>query len=487
MTAAMDRSAPTTKRSGLNRFNPKRLSFFNISASSSPAPAAPVVKPSALPLPVVSSPPGRRPSQGTKRKTAPSVHNSPVAVSTPAFFTNPSPFTSPPLQSKPAFVGLERRFSSENRAIAANRAKAIVAIETTPGKRRKSVVDLEEATEGMRTLSARRRSSLTPIQPLSSARRPSFVPVNSKLAEDEPQPVVVQEIRSPAGVPIKLPLPFPSARSPLLEDPTSPIMERRAAFSDEPASPILSSPPPPQSFASFASASSPSTSTFPSSSYRSSRTFTPRSPHAGHLAGDEDEGDDEERREKRGHVRTPSGVLINWPPVFPGRPSRPTSMASIDAELEAEEEEYQDEEEEDEGAEVDDIPLFRQPTLNFFRRAPPPTISSASPFPPPFLAPSTRGVSRDSFSNFAFPSMPTLFAQTPPAIPPSAARRTSTSSSYKSCGSVQTPSTFELHGCTPLATGHSFFGGGENPFSEAFGRHRQPRSSLVPDPVERIP
>ncbi|GAA5895954.1 hypothetical protein JCM6882_005570 [Rhodosporidiobolus microsporus] len=483
---------PPSRRTGLNRFKPKRLSFFGnnssssrastssssstVSPSPSPSPSPTVVPPPRTSRPIVIAPAQpRAPPPSMKRKTAPSpyVADAPVFTSP---FTNLSPFTSPPLPPTPGF-NPGRRLSSEARAIAANRVKsAILSVDTAPGKRRKSVVDLEEATEGVKNLSARRRSSLTPIQPLSAAPRASLVqytPANPDLLENSPRPSTSGHIRAPSGVRIGFPLTFPSPV------PGSPLAERRAAFSDDVASPIISSPDPPARPFSYARPSSPTTSIATSGSVRSSTyTLTPRSPHAmspRDLAPELSEG-------PRGHRRTPSGVPISWPPVFPSRPSSMAfSTTSVDDEEKAEEDDAEeelaagspsDDEEEDLAEEKEEIPISLRPTPpSFIRRVPPPTLASASPFPPPFLSPSTRTASDDSFRNFSFPSMPTLFPRTPTALPPSTVRRISTCSSYESgqgSDAIKTPSTLEWHAHTPLGTGQTIYEG--NPFAEAFGQ-----------------
>ncbi|GAA5870070.1 hypothetical protein JCM8547_001453 [Rhodosporidiobolus lusitaniae] len=550
MPTALDESGGSTRRSALNRFNPQRISFFggNSSSSRNSPPSSPSPKLSAIKV-MPATTPSVESSDASLSLTKPVTPKTPISISprgatsskrkavaspmakdAPTFtspFTNLSPFTSPPIPAQPSFHS-GRRGSAELRAVAANRMKAgVVAVETAPGKRRKSVVDLEEATEGVRTLSARRRSSLSPIQPLSGtrrrssvspvqglpstsrrrssitpghslstpARRPSqlhFAPMNNDLVEnDSPRPevpAVPEQIHTASGVPIRFPLAFPSpspASPPVdsFELPTSPLFERRAAFSDEVLSPILSSSPPPSS-RTFSSAS-PTPSSWTSrapSSWRSS-TFQPRSPHAlPPLALSPVPAAEESPRS----FESPSGVKMTWPPVFPSRPSRPTSMASIDFDCEAAAVGAASDLEEEQVEAVEIPILFRKPALpTLIRRFPPPTLSSASPFPPPFL--STREPSRESFSNFVFPSMPTLFNKTPTALP--AWRRMSTASSYESAreGSeselVKTPSTFELPARSPLATGVSTYHG--DVFAEAFSRAGR-TSAQAEDEVEEI-
>ncbi|BGP16442.1 hypothetical protein JCM10213v2_004444 [Rhodosporidiobolus nylandii] len=406
------------RRSALKRFNPKRISFFKQSSSSRTS----VVSNPALPAIQDAVPPGHRLSSGERKAPPPSPIPNPAAPSLETIvftlpFTNRGPSDSMPLPP-PTNLSSLRRLSSEGRAIAANRAKtAVVAVETTPGKRRKSVVDLEEATEGVRTLSARRRSSLSPIQPVAGGRRPScshFTPCVPNLPESaagSPSPVM-----APSGVEITFPLTFPSVRSPVLATPASPLSER-AAFTDEFATPTIPSPPPSTPASPRSTPASP-----PPPTCRSSATsLSARSPHAFfHL---DLVPEDQPSSRERGHIRTPSGVRVNFPLVFPS-PARRASSVVKDVYSDLDEAYNSDEAVED---------------------------------------------AADSFTNFSFPRLPTLFPATPAPIP--LVRRVSTSSSFhspRSPDAVATPSTFELQAGTPLCTGFSM--GGNNPFAEAFGR-----------------
>lgn len=447
------------------------------------------------------------PPTSTKRKAAlsPPFADAPVFISP---FTSPfvNPASSASCASYPprSTYGMRRQHSSEGRAVAANRMKAgIIAVETAPGKRRKSVVELEEATEGMRTLAARRRSSLSPIQPLSTpSRRPSalqFVPVHGDLLEDRAPPLRAvptrSHLRTTSGVPISFPLAFPSPspRSPT-PTPSSPVIERRTAFSDESRSPTFSSPPPVQF-----SPSSPSTypnSPTPSAapSCRSSTScLVPRSPRIGSTRELSPDGLEEDCA-RSAQLRSPTGVPCRWPPVFPAR-SRPTSMVSnstLDIQLgESEDESESDDDEEEQIVYRQPAPFLvhrRLPPLSLpslTRRLPPPTLSSASPFPPPFPA-TLPASSADSFSNFVFPSMPTLFVKTPSALP---SRRTSNCSSYESDTGAQTPSTLEFQARTPLGTGQSLYS--SDVFADAFGRAGAAAEASGPcaeteEPIESI-
>ncbi|GAA5975385.1 hypothetical protein JCM11641_004249 [Rhodosporidiobolus odoratus] len=290
----------------------------------------------------------------TSPSASPNFYNPPshtAALDSPS--TNPSPFTSKPLTPRPP--ALSRRLSSEIRAAVANEYKtAVAAMEVSPGKRRKSVLDVEDATEGMRHLAARRRSSLTPIQLSVATRR---APVTRFTP---PQDDVADLVSSP-----------------------------KAMFQ-----PI---------------------SYYVRATARAARTRAVR---------EQDEAEEAED------------------------------------DLEAAESE--------EGKGVEESTTFRQAAVR--RRVSPPSLASASPFPPPFLSLSMPTSTNDSFSNSDFPRLPTLFPETPAPIPP---RRLSTSSSYDSCiyarddGVVKTPSTFELHPWTPSRTGCT--SGGGDPFAEAFG------------------
>ncbi|GAA6001415.1 hypothetical protein JCM10207_006655 [Rhodosporidiobolus poonsookiae] len=470
MQVHKDELESSTKRSALNRFNPKRISFFGGLSSPSRTPS-PKSSPRIVPtghLPSIKADGQVRSPAPTKRKAASAVPYSPDPLAGPSFsspFTNLSPFTSPPIPSTSQLSG--RRLSGEARAIAANRSKAILSLEVAPGKRRKSVVDLEEATDNLRnTTLGRRRSSLTPIQPLAAGPRGSlshFVPTHADVTEVQSPPLPSHR-KTASGVRLTYPLPFPSTpRSPPLNAVTSPLLERRSAFADECCSPNLTSPAPPSCSSPRESSPRASTSSLYSVSTPTSRT--PRSPRAFIFRDLEDDVDC--APSWRGHSRTASGVRLSFPLAFPSRPSRPVSLVDDGAASPTEDDEAHDFSDEEDAAveETEDAPVFP-----FMRRCPPPKLSSASPFPPPFLSSTSRTNARESFSNFVFPSMPTLFAKTPDALP-GRSRRISNTSSYESGGhgeTVKTPSTLELHAKTPLGTGFSLYGG--DPFAEAFAQ-----------------
>ncbi|BGP40334.1 hypothetical protein JCM10449v2_004295 [Rhodotorula kratochvilovae] len=374
--------------------------------------------------------------------------------------------------SKRSHLTVERRGSGEDRARAANRAKAIVALETAPGKRRKSVVEFEEMTDGMRqaSVSGRRRSSLTPLNQLAPAPRSSlahFTPLDPTILDCGEPLSPPMHVDSPSGVRITFPLTFPSPRAAFPQAPFSPPGERRAAFSDETFSPLLDYPQTPASapFSPAPPSPTPSSAARSTSSRASFYSLKPRSPRTSEVR----DFAPDELNPLASFIRAPSGVDIRFPLVFPSRPSSCRSRLSSASSAYAD---YDDAQStlSDDSDDPDDLASVVAEVLERSAATTRLVPSFASPFPPPFLSPATRTITSDSFSKLTFPSMPTLFPEAP-TIP---ARRTSTSSSYRSRDdggyageSVATPSTFGAHR-SPVGTGFTIMV--HDIFAEAFAQ-----------------
>ncbi|GJN90703.1 hypothetical protein Rhopal_003717-T1 [Rhodotorula paludigena] len=196
----------SSRRNYTALFNPRRLGLglpFHLASSAAKA-SEDIVEPEAV---------------STKREAEPLSRQAraPLTLDIPIFrspFTNPSPFSVPLPPKKVETVRRRRRGSGEERALAANRYKAIVALETATGKRRKSIVDVEDMTEGLEKASVaeRRRSALTPLnrRPTAASRAQLFrTPApgddltDSDFAASPPAD-------SPGGVRLTFPLNFPS-------------------------------------------------------------------------------------------------------------------------------------------------------------------------------------------------------------------------------------------------------------------------------------
>lgn len=456
-------------------FNPRRLGLglpFNLASSAAKA-SEDSVEPEAV---------------STKREAEPLSRQAraPLTLDIPIFrspFTNPSPFSVPLPPQKVDTVRRRRRCSGEERALAANRYKAIVALETATGKRRKSIVDVEDMTEGLEKASVaeRRRSSLTPLnrRPTAASRAQLF---RTPAHGDDLTDIDVGALPpadSPGGVRLTFPLTFPSPNFPFPIAVTSPLSERRAAFSDESFSPIWEYPSTP------ASPSSPITPMSPAPSFGSacrslsSRSSTyslaPRSPRVS-IASD---CTAETSLPLKGTIRSPSGVNMPYPLVFPSRPTsiRSTnslaSLSSLDAFHNCEddgddgEESLASDDEDDE-----DLTSVVAEVLERSAAATRVVPSFASPFPPPFLSNSRRTYTADSFSKLTFPAMPTLFPDAVGSVP---SRRLSAASSYRGStdhhDGMATPSTVELRR-SPLETGMTIVEG--NVFAEAFAGSATP-------------
>ncbi|GAA5941183.1 hypothetical protein JCM3775_006643 [Rhodotorula graminis] len=456
---------PSTKRSYAALFNPKRLGLGLPFVSSSSESVQPRAESSSL----------------TKRAGERSAR-APTAVRLIEFT---SPFgnaldvdlATPATAHEERRAGLGRRLSSEDRARLANGARAIVALATTPGKRRKSVVDLEAVTDGMQraSVAGRRRSSLTPLGQPSVGARSSFArltPLDSTAASPDASTTASTLPRLLSGLSATFPLVFPSPRSPL---PVSPVSDRRTAFFDEVATPGTDSSSFPRSPSTFASPVSPylasaAASIASSSSYRSFEPRSPRTADGPDFAPDELEPTLE-------FLRSPSGVNIRFPLVFPSRPTSVHTRSSAASTSSRASSAYDEastlnaprtvEQDEDDGADglvalVADVLERSEATTR--------TIPSfTSPFPPPFLSPSKRTVTADSFSKLTFPSMPTLFPDSVTIPSSSARRRPSAASSYHG-EHVSTPSTF---GPRRSATETGFTVKMHDIFAEAFGACQQ--------------
>jgi len=362
-----------------------------------------------------------------------------------------------------------RRLSSEDRARLANGARAVVALETTPGKRRKSIVDLDEVTDNLQraSVAGRRRSSLTPLSQPSAGARSSFArftPLDSTTAPYDAVSTSSTLPRASSGLSAVFPLVFPSPRSPL---PVSPVSDRRADFFDEATTPGAESPGFARSPSTFTSPASPYLASAAASIASSYRSFEPRSPRTS-------EGPDfapDELEPTLEFLRSPSGVSIRFPLVFPSRPtsvharSSQASTSSRASSVYDEASSRLDEAvvEHDEEDVAGDLAALVADVLERSEATTRSIPTFTSPFPPPFLSPSKRTVTSDSFSKLTFPSMPTLFPDS--VTIPSSGRRSSAASSYHG-EHVSTPSTF---GPRRSATETGFTVKMHDIFAEAFG------------------
>ncbi|GAA5895356.1 hypothetical protein JCM8208_005988 [Rhodotorula glutinis] len=460
MPRSVAKPEPSSKRSYAALFNPKRLGL-----------GLPFVSPASS---AAVQPRAESPSL-TKRAGERSART-PTAVRLIEFT---SPFDTEPnkkLSSSPEDrrAGMGRRLSSEDRARLANGARAIVALETAPGKRRKSIVDLEEVTDSMQraSVAARRRSSLTPLGQPSVGARSSFArltPLDSTTSSSAaPVTTTTTLPRVSSGVSAAFPLVFSSPRSPL---PVSPISDRRADFFDEAPTPGSDSSGFPRSPSTFASPASPflasaAASIASSSSYRSLEPRSPRTAEGPDFAPDEIEPTLE-------FLRSPSGVNIRFPLVFPSRPtslharssqastSSRTSSVYDDASSKLDDAVVEDDEEDVTG----DLATLVADVLERSEATTRTVPTFTSPFPPPFLSPSKRTITADSFSKLTFPSMPTLFPDSVTIPSSSTRRRPSAASSYHG-EHVSTPSTF---GPRRSATETGFTVKMHDIFAEAFG------------------
>ncbi|GAA6047422.1 hypothetical protein JCM3770_001297 [Rhodotorula araucariae] len=462
MTGTMNVSEPSSKRSYSALFTSKRLG---------------------LGLPIV--PTSTRIAEPCARRNAPSKRPAPraplatKAPSPPRFieftslFTNPSPFSAPLPLTRPSHLCVHRRASGEDRALAANRAKAIVALETTPGKRRKSVVEFEEMEHDMRhaSVSDRRRSSLTPLNHLDAAPRSTlarFTPLDPSVLNDLEPPASRTHVDSPSGVRITFPLTFPSPRTPFLHAPIPAAGQRRTAFSDETFSPPLAGSHSPTSSPSLLAPCSPAPSTAAHSftSRTSFRSLKPRSPRTSETR----DFAPEVLNPPAPFIRSPSGVDVRFPLIFPARSFSSRSQSSLASNTSFDSDDAQSTLDDGDGTDDDDLASVVAEVLERSARTTRLAPSFASPFPPPFLSPATRTITSDSFSKLTFPSMPTLFPEAP-TIP---ARRSSSSSSYRSRDegaytgeNVGTPSTFGAHR-SPVGTGFTVLV--HDIFAEAFAQ-----------------
>ncbi|GAA5833604.1 hypothetical protein JCM9279_001575 [Rhodotorula babjevae] len=458
----MPRSAakpePSSKRSYAALFNPKRLGLglpFVTSSTTSPPPRA------------ESSSHAKRAGERSARTPTPVrliEFTSPFGT---ALDTKAS--TSAPTHEDRR-GGMGRRLSSEDRARLANGARAVVALETAPGKRRKSVVDLDEVTDNLQraSVAGRRRSSLTPLGQPTAGARSSFArltPLDSTAASYDPASTSSTLPHVSSGLSVAFPLVFPSPRSPL---PVSPICDRRADFFDEVTTPGTDSPSFPRSPSTFASPASPylasaAASIVSASSYRSFEPRSPRTSEGPDFAPDELEPTLE-------FLRSPSGVSIRLPLVFPSRPgsvharsSQASTSSRASSVYNAASSRLNDAVDEDDEDVAGDLAALVADVLERSEATTRAIPTFTSPFPPPFLSPSKRTVTSDSFSKLTFPSMPTLFPE--PVTIPSTRRRPSAASSYDG-GHVSTPSTFEPR---RSATETGFTVRMHDIFAEAFG------------------
>ncbi|TNY24682.1 hypothetical protein DMC30DRAFT_2085 [Rhodotorula diobovata] len=356
-----------------------------------------------------------------------------------------------------------RRLSSEERARLANGSRtAVVALETTPGKRRKSVVDLEEVTDGLQraSVTGRRRSSLTPLGQASAGPRSSFAftPLDDSLARPEYSSPRPSRFDTSGTLPIDFEDPFPSPRSPVSASLTR---ERPCAFFDEVLTPGLASPTAPSSSSIVSSPSLPhlksaTASIWSQSSFRSLEPRSPRTAEGPTFAPDE-------LATEPAFIRSPSGIQIRVPLVFPSRPtslrSRSSRLSSVDTRATS----LVDDEDGDDKDETDELVAVVAKVLARSEAATRTIPSFPSPFPPAFLSPTRRTVTADSFSKLTFPSMPTLFPDS--VTVPTERRRPSVASSYHG-DHVSTPSTF---GPRRSVTETGFTLRMHDVFAEAFG------------------